>query len=722
MIIDNDRIFAQGIRNMGKSFLSYSMTPESLLKSEEALRETPEFKEAQEYFFEKSTQKIDEKNYAKYETITDRHTEHIVYPIPEFIKAAHGFGFVNRDTDIDGAVRKVRLVQFFEGRLYFNLALVMLADACRITVNDIDVVPGNSIILKKALHPLTHEIDDIRIPIDESGMMYVYWAGSGVREETFKIIPFFALVEYQNCLNDAYDWFEKNPANVMAMEQIANDIMSAEEAYEAAETARERRELRAKILELLKDDREIKEGTIELISDEIELLKGEGRESETPPLENSINNINLVLSVESLKDNITLTGLTATGTVDIGQIPTSKEFAMVGVYHNTINTIIQNKYLLTAPAWLNYLLMLLVALTMGFTIQKLSARKSIITIISSFVFINIVIICVFLFGDMWLDQLGISFALLIPSVSIAAVKLMKEESQKQFIKSAFSLYLSPGVIDRIIDNPDALGLGGEEREITIFFSDVAKFSTISERLAPQELVALLNEYLSEMTDIILKHGGTVDKYEGDAIIAFFGAPQPFEDHALRCCLAAIDQKKRLAEMQDAWRAAGKDVLSVRMGMNTGVAVVGNMGSRTRFDYTVMGDSVNLASRLEGANKAYNTCAMISGSTYEYVKNDIEARRLDVIQVVGKKEPVSVYEVLDVKGALPDYMYDLLERYYKALELYNNRNWKEAMDGFKKALELAPDDGPSLTYIERCNIYLETPPPGDWGGVFELTSK
>ena len=183
---------------------------------------------------------------------------------------------------------------------------------------------------------------------------------------------------------------------------------------------------------------------------------------------------------------------------------------------------------------------------------------------------------------------------------------MKEESQKRFIKNAFSFYLSPTVIDEIIKDPESLELGGEDREITIFFSDIKGFSTISEKLTPQELVKRLNEYLTEMTDIILKYNGTVDKYIGDAIMAFYGAPVLMPDHAAKACLAAVDMKKRLRELQETWRKAGMEPIFARMGIHSGKATVGNMGSRTRMDYTAMGDAVNLASRLEGANKSFDT--------------------------------------------------------------------------------------------------------------------
>nr|HPR38509.1 adenylate/guanylate cyclase domain-containing protein [Spirochaetota bacterium] len=291
-----------------------------------------------------------------------------------------------------------------------------------------------------------------------------------------------------------------------------------------------------------------------------------------------------------------------------------------------------------------------------------------------------------------------------------------------FIKGAFSRYIAPDVIEQIMEHPESLELGGENRRITTFFSDVAGFSTISEKLTPPELVKLLNEYLSEMTDIIISHGGTIDKYEGDAIMAFYGAPHPYVDHELRACLAAIDMKKRLRELQEHWRNIGQHELFVRMGMNTGMAVVGNMGSRMRMDYTAMGDSVNLASRLEGANKVYGTTAMISENTYNAVKEHVETRRLDFLRVVGKTEPIGIFELLGMKGSLPQKVYDALEHYNKGMDYFRERQWKRAMNAFHDALKILPDDGPSKTYVKRCEEFMKKPPSQKWDGVYTMKSK
>jgi adenylate cyclase len=432
--------------------------------------------------------------------------------------------------------------------------------------------------------------------------------------------------------------------------------------------------------------------------------------------------MDLVIRVEDLADSIVLSGLTAAGSSDIGAIPLHKAYARVGTYHNTINTIVQKQYINKVPMVLNFIIMLAIAVVMGFIIQRLDAKKSLIAILGIFIVLNLAVILVFDFLHIWLQQLGIVLSMILPSIAIVGIKFMKEETQKRYIKGAFSFYLSPSVIEEIIKDPEALELGGEDREITIFFSDVRSFSTISEKLTAQQLVKRLNEYLTEMTDIILKYNGTVDKYIGDAIMAFYGAPVVMKDHPLRACMAVIEMKKRLRELQEKWRKAGLDELHARMGVHSGKATVGNMGSRTRMDYTAMGDAVNLASRLEGANKFYDTNAMISGSTYEGVKDQVDARNLDIIRVVGKTEPVSIYELLGKKGTLPDKIYDMLEKYNQGREFFINQDWKEARQMFKQGLKIVSDDGPCKIYVERCDNYIKNPPKRGWDGVYVLKGK
>ena len=320
---------------------------------------------------------------------------------------------------------------------------------------------------------------------------------------------------------------------------------------------------------------------------------------------------------------------------------------------------------------------------------------------------------------------SMSYSLIACFLSTGFINLylfMMERKQKGFIKGAFSQYLSPTVIDQIVENPDMLQLGGEKREMTPFFSDIQGFSTISEGLTPEELVQLLNEYLTAMCDIVSSYHGTIDKFEGDAIIAFWGAPLELPDHATVACHAAIDMQKRNEEMRKTLREQNRPMLYTRIGMSSGPVVVGNMGSADRMDYTMMGDVVNLAARLEGVNKFYQTFTMISQSTYDLTKDDIDTRQLDVIRVVGKKEPISVYEVLERKNQTSSEKSGVVEKYLKALKLYEERNFADASKEFEKVLAIDPDDGPSLTYVKRCGVFLETPPEKDWDGVYTFTEK
>ncbi|MDX9899492.1 MAG: adenylate/guanylate cyclase domain-containing protein [Spirochaetia bacterium] len=384
--------------------------------------------------------------------------------------------------------------------------------------------------------------------------------------------------------------------------------------------------------------------------------------------------------------------------------------------------IFRGRFIRQAPHFWEYAAMVALALGLTLFIHRRAAKLSYAVIALVFIAVNAAIFLLFFKGYIWVDQISFNLALILPSALIMVSKFAGEEEHRQFIQGAFSKYLSQDVIDQIIENPDALKLGGESCNITTFFSDVAGFSTISEKLSAEGLVHLLNEYLSEMTDIIMDNKGTVDKYEGDAIMAFWGAPLAFPEHPYQACFSAMLMQRRLSELREAWRKEGRHELRVRMGINSGPAVAGNMGSRTRMNYTVMGDSVNLASRLEGANKVYGTYSMVSGSTRAAVGDRFQFRELDTIRVVGKSEPIVVHELLEEPGKAPDSVESLLVHYDEGLALYKARRWKDAAIRFVKALKIDMTDGPSKVYYRRCMAFLKTPPPVAWDGVHNLSSK
>lgn len=309
-------------------------------------------------------------------------------------------------------------------------------------------------------------------------------------------------------------------------------------------------------------------------------------------------------------------------------------------------------------------------------------------------------------------------------ISSIAYQYLTESKQKKVIKGIFSHYVNKEVVDKMLENPDSVRLGGEKVELTIMFSDLSGFTTISEMLTPEELVVLLNEYLGSMTDIIMQAGGTLDKYIGDAIMAFWGAPIPQEKHAILCCRAVMAQQAKLKILAQTWVDRGFPRLIARFGVNTGQVVAGNMGSSSRFNYTVMGDSVNLAARLEPANKEFDTLVMISEFTHEKVKDEFLCRQLDLLQVKGKTKPVTVFELIADRMVGEDisHMERVVHIYNEGLKLYYAQQFEQAINVFEQVLDIEPNDGPSKTYIKRCHDFIENPPEPNWTGVYIMKHK
>lgn len=726
-IINNDVMLAQAISAFGNAILPFSFPKEVITEKISDSNRKREIKQALKLFIAKASTPVPKGMEQAFKAFIDPERKSILPPIPELVRSAKAFGFVDSDFDIDGIARKIRLLRVFDGRLYYHMALVMLMDLCGVKKEAVEVVPGRHIILKNALHPIAHSRGDIIIPIDANGRMYINWAGQFM--EHFNHLPFYALLEYDSVKEPVNEFLATSAEIATEIASIQQKIAADSAAIAESKDALKNSKIRANIFSLNEQLYQLKMNFARKLHEDIAKLEQEHKKNPSRELENQIEilknyppAIELVAKVEKLHDHSAIIGLTATGTQDLGVTPLSSQYLMVGTYHNVLNTILHGQFIHRIKTGWNLLLMLIIAVGMGLVVQRMNARQSLIAIGSGFIAVNVIILLTFIAFRWCFDQLGISLALLFPSLTIGAMKFVSEESQKRFIKNAFAHYLSPKVIDNIIQDPNSFKLGGESRIITTFFSDVAKFSTISEKLTPTELVSLLNEYLSEMTDIILRYDGTVDKYEGDAIMAFWGAPQTLPDHAARACFAAIDMQKRLAEMRAAWRNQGKNELYVRIGLNSGEAVVGNMGSRTRMDYTVMGDSVNLASRLEGANKFYGTSTMISENVYREVKDLVVVRPLDRIRVVGKAEPITVYELICRKGEMTQEQSELLTIYLEGIEHFSNRDWNKARQSFKNALKIDPNDGPCLKFIERCTEYLKNPPSKNWDGVYSLKAK
>lgn len=422
-----------------------------------------------------------------------------------------------------------------------------------------------------------------------------------------------------------------------------------------------------------------------------------------------------------IENKIVLIGEVAEVAHDEFETPVGNVYG-VEVIANSITTILRGGPLRSASVGAELVIgfMLLAVFLISRRIQNPKPRN----------ILSVGVILAYIFATSWvfvaygwvISMSYLLLAMVLSTLAINARFYVSELGQKAMIRDMFGQYLSPKVVEDLVKEPGKVSLGGEEREMTAFFSDIAGFSSISENLTPSELVQVLNEYLTEMCNIIIGLEGTVDKFEGDSIVAFWGAPTLQEDHAKLACFAAIDMNARLIQLRDKWKNEGIPQMRVRMGLNSGPMVVGNMGSQQKKNYTIMGDAVNLASRLEGANKAYGSMMMISEHTYAQCREDIDVRELDRIRVVGKNEPVTVYELLDKKNQTSPTMATLVDQFEKGLELYKQQDFEAALQVFKQCLVVVEDDGPTQTYIDRCHLFLENPPGEGWDGVFVLTEK
>jgi adenylate cyclase len=278
--------------------------------------------------------------------------------------------------------------------------------------------------------------------------------------------------------------------------------------------------------------------------------------------------------------------------------------------------------------------------------------------------------------------------------------------------------LSKEIVDILIAHPATAKLGGDERSVTILASDIADFSTISEPLPPEKLVLFLQEYREEMTAIVLKHGGTLDTFRGDMMLAFWGAPIAHEDHARRACVAAMEIQARLEQVRPRWQRTGKPAVDVRIGIDTGDVVIGNMGGRARFDYSVIGETVNFARRLETANKDYRSQIILSDSTYGHVRDTVIARELDLLLMKGRTEPVKIWELLTtIDAPLHALRQQALDSYHLGLQQFRERQWNDAIRSLQEAKALDPTCFAADVYEQRALYYKLNPPGPDWNGVF-----
>jgi len=414
----------------------------------------------------------------------------------------------------------------------------------------------------------------------------------------------------------------------------------------------------------------------------------------------------------------------------------------VGVHGNTIKTILSGKFLQRPGSWFLWFATLgLTALVTGLAMAG-GKRGLLLTLTAAVVLATYVVLCVLFFreGHVVLPMAAPLGGALSTSFVGVVWQLIREEKQKSRIKGMFSTYLAPQLVDKMVDSGEDPRLGGHEEEITAYFSDIQNFSAFSEQLPPAQLVELMNEYLTACTDLVQEQGGTLDKYIGDAVVAMFGAPVALPDHALRACVATQLVQRRLGELRAKWRSEGDKWPEIvwgmqsRIGLNSGVATIGNMGSRTRFNYTMMGDNVNLAARMESAAKQWGVYTLVTDATRcaaEKHGDRVVFRALARLQVVGRQAAVPVHEIVGLKESVPAEAAECIARFEQGLARYYARDWDGALACFRHSAPLEPNQpgrtpgaktNPSLEYIrivERCKL---EPPAADWDGRYVMTDK
>ena len=439
-----------------------------------------------------------------------------------------------------------------------------------------------------------------------------------------------------------------------------------------------------------------------------------------------------------VKDKIVYVGLTAIGFADDFFVPTSVSGAKmsgVEIHAQTTEMLLRSAYLVPQTVQSTIAIIMGMSLMAGVVLPLFPPVRGSIAILVAVVLYGV--------ANVWhgTEAEGVmgaaetftlwncvfpAAALFTSYVGVVLYRVVFEQAEARATRGIMGKYLSPAVMNEVLKDPDNLELGGVKRDMTVLFSDIRGFTSVSERMDPQDLVAFLNNFLTEMTTIVYVQNGVLDKYMGDCIMAFWGAPLPQANHPHLSVRTGYDMVRRLHELQKVWISQGLPKLNIGVGVNTGPMTVGNVGSTMRFDYTVMGDAVNLGSRVEGVNKEYGTNMIVTEYTYELVKDAWVCRYLDLIAVKGKREPTSIYEVFHPVGEAPET--DLtrpegfMEAWDHAMALYRAQEFVEARAAFDAVLDLYFDDGPAMVYVERCDAMAANPPGEGWDGVFVMSHK
>lgn len=791
---DNDEYFGKAAQFFGNTFLTVN---------NQDLGYTSITQEDVDYIYNRFlTYKIDDpeklikkSNQHTFENTYDGINQGFTPALHSMMERAAGAGFTNSNVDEDGTRRRMELLYDYDGTFLGQLVfapLLKLYDAQEL------VRTKRALIIKNALDPETKERKDIKIPLDQNGQMLINWQHESSSDENsfhgFNYEHIYSILQL--------DLIEENiisNLNTMQMEYILID----EEGYPLDYVVE-----CGKLIEKYNEINQFKNYLLEKctgfdengnaydgISEEeysqyfalrkeyfaqvnsfvntnyIEEIKTMLNEPEWTDLVQDFEDLFNTLKEDSdiyndlfaslqkkFNDAYCIIGMTAASTTDIGAVPFNKQYANVGIHANIMNTILTQNFLYQYDWYWGFVISLLIALA-GLLFVNFSG--TIQNIVNGVLKIMVIVsgILLFVLFDIYIPMVGgVILFNVFEYLAQVTERFVTSTKEKRFITQIASSFANKETVEQLRKNPENFKTEGEKKSITALFSDIQKFSTFSENITkiygeqgPNKLIQLLNEYLGQMSNEILFNKGNIDKYEGDAIISMFGAPDPTNSHtkeqwAYNCLDSAIRMKKVEMDFNETHKEMFKAYdlideqgnaskvnlapLQTRIGINSGDAYVGLMGSKTntfsKLNYTMIGDTVNLASRLEGVNKAYGTWIMCSGETWNMAntgenEGKIAVRALDKVRVVGRSTPVQLYNVIGYTSELTEEQKQELDLFNQAIELYMKKQFGKAELLFTKAGQVMGDKT-SMIFAERCRQYIQKGVPENWDGVMNLTSR
>lgn len=751
---DNDEYFAKALHYFGNSWLTLNVTDMDLNPSPSLLSLVKEKillnnVEDSEYLINKEAD-----NYYKAQGLEKGFTA----ALQNLLEQSKGAGFTNVVLDNDGVRRRIKLLfnkdDQYAAQLVFAPILDILKPSKLIRKN-------NSLIIENATFPGSSTPETFSIPLDKNGNMLINWISKDFNHSFFNepvlflqeldkteknIILLLKDMEtfrfrgedgYLLPYHDVVTYLLNQYTECKNLKEILLDDLSTD-----SRTDKRYEELFAKRKQFFEDCKELtdsyyKEGILDLFSialaDDSETLKyyQDSIEEIFTSFEDNLNLYNTYFSeMKTIYNNaFCIVGHTASSSTDLGTTPFENNYANIGTHANVYNTIMTKSFITPLPWWLGIVIAGVLLFSNILIIGNKKAMIFNLINISGIVIIILLGIIPMVFYNYYIEIVAPVLIMFMGYAGTTILRFLNSEKDKTFLKRAFSTFLSEDVVDILVKDPSLLKLGGEERNVTAIFTDIKGFSTFSEKVTPTQLVSFLNKYLTLLSDIILENRGTIDKYEGDAIIAFYGAPISSEEHAWQACISAVRMKQAEKKFNKEMLEAGliPSEINTRIGINTGNMVVGNMGTDQKMNYTMMGNNVNLAARLEGVNKVYKSWILVSEATWQAANTGehedvLLARRLDKVLVVGINTPVQLFNIIGVKAELPKEAIESVKLFHEGLDLYLNKDFINAAKLFVAAQKIYPEDETPSVFVERCKQFHKKGVPEDWDGIMRLTSK